>query len=207
MSNYKTLTSSPTQQIIDLLIAGKSISSIVKTFNLPATDVRARNYIISVAASNNIKRRTHRHAYTLDDVKNAIQEALCITDVLKKLNLAPHGGNAGTIKKLITAHNIDIAHFDVASTKQRNKKQWTQDEVFVEHSKVPRPTLSKYVQKFDVIKKECAECHNVGKWRGKKLKLDVDHINGVCDDNRVENLRYLCPNCHSQTGTFGGKNK
>ena len=50
---------------------------------------------------------------------------------------------------------------------------------------------------------KCAEC-NLESWRGKDLKLQVDHINGIHHDNRPENLRFLCPNCHSQTNTFCG---
>ena len=49
---------------------------------------------------------------------------------------------------------------------------------------------------------ECAYC-GVNDWRGRKLVLPVDHVNGNWRDNRKENLRFLCPNCHSQTSTFG----
>ena len=45
-----------------------------------------------------------------------------------------------------------------------------------------------------------------GKWMNQQLTLQLDHINGISDDNRKENLRFLCPNCHSQTKTFGGNN-
>ena len=50
------------------------------------------------------------------------------------------------------------------------------------------------------------DCCNKGEWLGKPLVLQLDHINGVRDDHRLENLRFLCPNCHSQTDTYGGKN-
>lgn len=52
----------------------------------------------------------------------------------------------------------------------------------------------------------CAFCGNPGVWKGKKLTLEIDHINGDHFDNRLPNLRFLCPNCHSQTSTYGGKN-
>lgn len=53
----------------------------------------------------------------------------------------------------------------------------------------------------------CAVCGNPGEWNGKPVSLEVDHINGDHFDNRLENLRFLCPNCHSQTATFSGRNR
>jgi hypothetical protein len=51
----------------------------------------------------------------------------------------------------------------------------------------------------------CSEC-GISEWCGKPLVIQIDHLNGVKDDWRIENLRMLCPNCHSQTDTFGGRN-
>lgn len=53
---------------------------------------------------------------------------------------------------------------------------------------------------------KCACCGNTGEWNGRPLVLQLDHINGDNCDNRLENLRFLCPNCHSQTDTFAGRN-
>lgn len=52
----------------------------------------------------------------------------------------------------------------------------------------------------------CSEC-GLSEWRGKRIVIQLDHINGINTDNRVENLRMLCPNCHSQTETFGARNQ
>lgn len=59
----------------------------------------------------------------------------------------------------------------------------------------------------NLIKYKCRECGNDGKWNNKKLSLHLEHINGVNNDNRLLNLTFLCPNCHSQTETYGGKGK
>lgn len=56
-----------------------------------------------------------------------------------------------------------------------------------------------------LLENRCCEC-GLSEWRGKPLSVHIDHINGVRDDHRLENLRMLCPNCHSQTDTFGGRN-
>lgn len=56
-----------------------------------------------------------------------------------------------------------------------------------------------------ILRDECYEC-GISRWLGTKLTLQLDHINGINDDNRIDNLRMLCPNCHSQTETFSGKN-
>ena len=56
------------------------------------------------------------------------------------------------------------------------------------------------------IEYKCAIC-GIKDWLGQPLSLQLDHINGINDDHRLENLRLLCPNCHSQTDTYAGKNK
>lgn len=79
--------------------------------------------------------------------------------------------------------------------------------MLVENSKTNRGSLKKRLIKAGLLKTECYECKLGTVWNGKNLVLVIDHINGVHNDNRIENLRLLCPNCNSQTETFSGKNK
>jgi hypothetical protein len=80
------------------------------------------------------------------------------------------------------------------------------NDVLVEHSDYCRKTLKKRLVKEGLLPYVCSGC-NRDSWLGKPLALQIDHINGVSDDNRLGNLRFLCPNCHSQTDTFSGRNK
>ena len=57
-----------------------------------------------------------------------------------------------------------------------------------------------------ILENRCSEC-GLSEWRGKTLSVQIDHINGIKDDNRLENLRMLCPNCHSLTDTYGARNR
>jgi ribosomal protein L13E len=70
----------------------------------------------------------------------------------------------------------------------------------------PRVTIKRRLIEAGILLNECEDC-GLREWRGKPLSIQIDHRNGVRNDNRVENLRMLCPNCHSQTVTFGGRNR
>lgn len=80
------------------------------------------------------------------------------------------------------------------------------DEIFIENSKIKRDQIKNIIIKENLIEYICSDCGNDGIWNNKVMSLQLDHINGVRNDNRIENLRFLCPNCHSQTETFCNKN-
>ncbi|HET9392519.1 MAG TPA: HNH endonuclease signature motif containing protein [Candidatus Rubrimentiphilum sp.] len=68
-----------------------------------------------------------------------------------------------------------------------------------------RSAIKRRLLKEGILKNECSRC-GISEWRGKPLSIQIDHINGINDDYRLENLRMLCPNCHSLTPTHGRRN-
>lgn len=86
-------------------------------------------------------------------------------------------------------------------TKAPNSKIFVKDSYYTNRSKLKERILDN-----DLLPYLCFACGNQGKWQGKKLVLVLDHINGVKLDHRLENLRFVCPNCDSQLPTFKSKN-
>ena len=98
---------------------------------------------------------------------------------------------------------LDTSHM---TTERVERKRVTSPGIFVRDSGVSQSTLRKYAIKDGRVKYECVLCGQGDQWRGKTLPLILDHINGVNNDNREENLRFLCPNCNFTLDTHGSKN-
>lgn len=141
--------------------------------------------------------------WTDDQLENAVKKSVTITSVLRALGLAVSGGGAHIIKKHIGRLNLDISHWQKVS-KINASISLSNDSIFIINSPISNASIRRKIIKNNLIHYSCNEC-NIIKWRGKKISLQLDHINGNSKDNRLENLRWLCPNCHSQTDTWGSK--
>lgn len=147
------------------------------------------------------------------DLVVAVQESETYSDVARKLGLRSASCHT-TIKKYIKKLGLDISHFD-ASKKQRealNKylihhKRIPLSEILVENSTYNRACLKKRLYKEGLKKRVCEKCGQTEIWHGKKMSLILDHINGINNDHRLENLRVLCPNCAATLETHCAKNK
>ena len=145
-------------------------------------------------------------------VEEAVKSSTDYRDTLRKLNLQSKGGNANTLKKWIAEHNIDASHFDPKAKQIDASNRW-RAKITIPLKEIlngRHPQYKTYHLKCRLIREGikqnvCEECGQDGIWNGKDLHIQLDHINGISTDHRTENLKMLCPNCHSQTATFAGK--
>jgi Zn finger protein HypA/HybF involved in hydrogenase expression len=151
-----------------------------------------------------------KRTYTDEQFINVVKKTYSIAQLLKELGLSFSGGNYIEAKKRLLKLNIDSSHFKgqkwaEGSHHKRNKK-FPLEEVMIENSTYQRGTLKKRLLKKGILKNECSNCGQKGIWDNKELIMVLDHINGIKNDHRLENLRMLCPNCNSQQKTFCGRN-
>lgn len=149
--------------------------------------------------------------YKLSDEQfvELLKKSSTISEVLFKLGYTTKGNSWGysQIKRRMTDLNLDYSIFKGKSY-LANKKldKISEQDILRENCKHQRTVLRRYIIKNNLIPYKCAIC-GCTEWQGKTLSLELDHINGINNDNRLENLRFLCPNCHSQTSTYGSRNQ
>ena len=154
-----------------------------------------------------MKRRT----WTADQLRNAVEDSLSYRQVLAKLKLREAGGNYIQIKKYIKEYNLDIKHF--------KGRTWNKGLIGIGKPRIPIEKIlvkNSYFQSFKLKKRlfadklkpqYCEQCGWAKRTENGYLPLELDHINSNRYDNRLENLRVLCPNCHSLTPNHRGRKR
>lgn len=138
-----------------------------------------------------------------DDLRKIINESETYKECVIKFGLSPRcSGNFQTLKKYIKIYNIDISHFTGGKFKNISFNKVDLNEVLIKDSFYSRHSLKKRLYDDGLKKKECEICGIGEDWfNGSKIVHILDHINGEPYDNRIENLRIVCPNCNSTLET------
>lgn len=156
---------------------------------------------------------SRKRTFTDSQFLSAVVESRSIRQVLNKLNLSATGANYKTVHRLVTELQCDTSHWTGRGYLKNLTHNWTPkipfEEILIEDSQYRGSTsfLKKRLLKAGLIENKCQICNMEPEWNGKPLTLILDHINGKNNDNRISNLRLVCPNCGSQLNTFAGRNR
>jgi hypothetical protein len=157
-------------------------------------------------------RKCYSRLYTIpDDVfREYVRTSETYMEILRKCG--EEYKNINTVKRRIALFGIDSSHIKNGNDSNRGRVfvrrrvtlDYAMKTVFIENSTTVRCRVKMLIRRWNLIPYRC-ECGNEGVWLNKPLSLQLDHRNGIPNDNRLTNLRFICPNCHSQTETFSGK--
>lgn len=154
--------------------------------------------------------------YTKEILEDAVDGAETYAEVARKFGLAPHGGSTSYLKNRCIKFEVDTSHFKGVSWAKGKKfpnrrRGWkSADKILVmmkpgsnrQHAHQLRRALIEIG-----ISHKCSVCDIGDVWNGSKLTLEVDHVDCNYLNNKADNLRFLCPNCHSQTGNYRNKKR
>lgn len=149
---------------------------------------------------------------TDDELRNIVPKVVSMKALLDELGSNAHGSNYATAWKRIRALNLDTTHWTGQGYLKGGHHNWNRktplSDLLVESSTYGKGHLKRRLLSEGILPNKCSNpnCQITSEWLGKPLILVLDHINGIGNDDRLENLRLLCPNCNSQTDTFCGKN-
>ncbi len=154
--------------------------------------------------TSHFPQRWSRH--TEETLRTVVAESSNVKDVVRRLGISAVGGNHAHISRRIAALGIDTSHF--ARSRQRPKEALGNPLTLrsPQDGRIPGRRLRRELLRLGAPE-QCSMCGTGTEWNNRPLRLEVDHISGEWWDNRPDNLRLLCPNCHSTTDTYRGRKR
>ena len=142
--------------------------------------------------------------FTKEELQKFVEESTSINQVSVKCGYSENSGSGqAAIREMIQDYGFDTSHFFELNGISHNKGQYN-------YERFKKGNAIKSANMIDALvnlrRWECENCHNI-EWMGKKIPLEVHHIDGDNLNNEIENLQLLCPNCHAQTDNFRNRNR
>lgn len=144
-----------------------------------------------------------------EEFTKAIMENSNIIGAIRALGLPEKRSSYDVVYRYILIHSVNASHLKPHTRADKTKKRSlkiSNEEIFNATAGYDRTFVRRMIINEQLLPYVCQRC-KITEWQGEKITLELDHINGIPTDHRLENLRFLCPNCHSLTDTFNGKNR
>jgi hypothetical protein len=171
--------------------------------------VRRRITAVGLDASHLERRSRATISASDDELGAATEKSRSFAQVLARLGLQPGGRIQSELKLRVNTLGLDISHFSGRGWRRGSRTPVVPpvslDSVLVEGRYCRTSHLKRRLLEAGLKQPQCEVCGR-RRWNGGPMPLELDHINGRRDDNRLGNLRLLCPNCHAQTTTYRGRN-
>ena len=196
-------------QLAELAATCRSMNEFLDAFGVTRTD-RVRRNMWQRLRTHGIDTshwiRSNGPVYTDEALAAACATSVSYAQALRSLGVPVTGGQHAHLARRIRAAGIDTSHF-LGQAHHRGGRRPGRDPatvftVWPPGSDRPRTKMLRKALLEAGVDHRCALCDCDGEWRGQPITLVIDHINGDWLDNRLENLRFLCPNCHAQTSTW-----
>lgn len=157
-------------------------------------------------------------AYTKNELQLLANECYSYRALAEKIGYNPNGGSGiRAVKDMIILLDLDVSHF---TGQQWNKgktmkndsripsaEKYNIEDIFIPNSPVTQKVIRGYVERHHLLEYKCQNCGCDGHWQEGQIALQIHHINGDNKNHSLNNLQYLCPNCHALTDTYAGRNK
>ncbi|MFD4018844.1 HNH endonuclease signature motif containing protein [Streptomyces sindenensis] len=203
-----------TDELREAAASADSIRGTARVLGMP-DDGRSRSALASLLRRRGVDTshlRNARLAIPEEALRHAVRRCTSYADVMRALGLEVNDTNHRRVRRKAVQLKLDTGHFA--------RRSWTTERVLPPRRiasttlvvrppgspRVRRERLHRALQEVGVAY-GCVSCGNPGEWLGQRFTLQIDHINGDWLDNRAENLRYLCPNCHALTETWCRKGR
>lgn len=145
-----------------------------------------------------------------NELVSAVDSGTSFVGILRTIGVYTVGANINTLKRRLRQDSIDHSHIPSSNIGRKFGKPIglaSTESLLVSNSNTGRNVIKRRIISESLLPYKCKECGLDPIWNAKPLSLVLDHENGIPNDHRLENLRFLCPNCNSQTPTFAGKKR
>lgn len=191
------------EKILELREQGLSYKDISKKMNC------SKSLVSFYCNKNNwdkLEKRQKEQEIYEGLVCELIKNSTNINQVCKKLGKRSTNTNYAFVKKIISKYNLDTSHFTIEQTNRKAIRYSDEDVFCVNSTYTNSNTLKNRLIKKGFKKNVCEICGNTS-WNGVDIPLEIHHINGIHNDNRLDNIILICPNCHATTNNYCGRNK